>query len=167
MKKLKIVTVLGTRPEIIRLSCVIKKLDKHCEHILVHTGQNYDYELNEVFFNDGPKEQTTWGGICKTETESTRVVQSEKIDNLFDLNSRIDVLKIDTEGADFLVLCGAERLLKNKLIKNIFFEMNKPRMKLLNLKVEDALKYLDSMDYSCSPIGALNNEVMEYHAEPR
>jgi hypothetical protein len=65
------------------------------------------------------------------------------------------------------VLCGAERLLKNKLIKNIFFELNKPRMKLLNLKVEDALKYLDSMDYSCSPIGALNNDVMEYHAEPR
>ena len=52
MKKLKIVTVLGTRPEIIRLSCVIKKLDKHCEHILVHTGQNYDYELNEIFFDD-------------------------------------------------------------------------------------------------------------------
>ena len=52
MKKLKVVTVVGTRPEIIRLSCVIKKLDKHCEHILIHTGQNYDYELNEIFFND-------------------------------------------------------------------------------------------------------------------
>jgi len=52
MKKLKVVTVVGTRPEIIRLACVIKKLDKHCEHILIHTGQNYDYELNEIFFND-------------------------------------------------------------------------------------------------------------------
>jgi len=52
MKKLKVVTVVGTRPEIIRLACVIKKLDEHCEHILVHTGQNYDYELNEIFFND-------------------------------------------------------------------------------------------------------------------
>jgi UDP-N-acetyl-L-fucosamine synthase len=52
MKKLKIVTVVGTRPEIIRLSCVIKKLDEHCEHILIHTGQNYDYELNEIFFDD-------------------------------------------------------------------------------------------------------------------
>jgi UDP-N-acetyl-L-fucosamine synthase len=52
MKKLKIVTVIGTRPEIIRLACVIKKLDEHCEHILVHTGQNYDYELNEIFFDD-------------------------------------------------------------------------------------------------------------------
>ena len=54
MKKLKIMTVVGTRPEIIRLSAVINKLDKSeaIEHILVHTGQNYDYELNEVFFED-------------------------------------------------------------------------------------------------------------------
>ncbi len=54
MKNLKVLTVVGTRPEIIRLSEVIKKLDvtSSIEHILVHTGQNYDYELNEVFFND-------------------------------------------------------------------------------------------------------------------
>lgn len=54
MKKLKVMTVVGTRPEIIRLSCVIKKLEEceAIEHILVHTGQNYDYELNEVFFKD-------------------------------------------------------------------------------------------------------------------
>lgn len=54
MKKLKVLTVVGTRPEIIRLSAVINKLDESeaIEHILVHTGQNYDYELNEVFFND-------------------------------------------------------------------------------------------------------------------
>ena len=52
MKKLKVVTVVGTRPEIIRLSRVIARLDKHCEHLLVHTGQNYDYELNQIFFDD-------------------------------------------------------------------------------------------------------------------
>jgi UDP-N-acetylglucosamine 2-epimerase (non-hydrolysing) len=52
MKKLKIVTIVGTRPEIIRLSRVIAKLDKHCDHILIHTGQNYDYELNQIFFDD-------------------------------------------------------------------------------------------------------------------
>jgi UDP-N-acetylglucosamine 2-epimerase len=49
---LKVMTVVGTRPEIIRLSRVIARLDEHCEHVLVHTGQNYDYELNEVFFQD-------------------------------------------------------------------------------------------------------------------
>ena len=51
MKKLKIITVVGTRPEIIRLSRVISKLDEYCEHVLVHTGQNHDYELNEIFFS--------------------------------------------------------------------------------------------------------------------
>lgn len=52
MKKIKVVTVLGTRPEIIRLSRVLTKLDIYTDHILVHTGQNYDYELNEIFFHD-------------------------------------------------------------------------------------------------------------------
>ncbi|MBB1474353.1 non-hydrolyzing UDP-N-acetylglucosamine 2-epimerase [Shewanella sp. SG41-3] len=52
MAKMKVMTVVGTRPEIIRLSRVIAKLDEHCEHILVHTGQNYDFELNQVFFDD-------------------------------------------------------------------------------------------------------------------
>lgn len=51
-KKLKVVTIVGTRPEIIRLSRVIHLLDEYTEHILVHTGQNYDYELNEIFFKD-------------------------------------------------------------------------------------------------------------------
>lgn len=52
MKKLKVISVVGTRPEIIRLSRVLARLDEYCEHILVHTGQNYDYELNQVFFDD-------------------------------------------------------------------------------------------------------------------
>ena len=52
MKKLKVMTIVGTRPEIIRLSRVLAKLDEHTEHILVHTGQNYDYELNQIFFDD-------------------------------------------------------------------------------------------------------------------
>ena len=47
---LKVMTIVGTRPEIIRLSRVIAKLDQYTDHVLVHTGQNYDYELNEVFF---------------------------------------------------------------------------------------------------------------------
>ena len=52
MKKLKIITILGTRPEIIRLSKLIKLLDKEVDHKLLHTGQNYDYELNQIFFDD-------------------------------------------------------------------------------------------------------------------
>lgn len=52
MRRMKVMTVVGTRPEIIRLSRVMAKLDEHTDHVLVHTGQNYDYELNQVFFDD-------------------------------------------------------------------------------------------------------------------
>lgn len=52
MKRLKVATVVGTRPEIIRLSRVLAKLDAYCDHVLIHTGQNFDYELNEIFFHD-------------------------------------------------------------------------------------------------------------------
>ena len=52
MDKIRVLTVVGTRPELIRLSCTLSKLDEYVDHVLVHTGQNYDYELNEVFFED-------------------------------------------------------------------------------------------------------------------
>ncbi|MBB1094569.1 UDP-N-acetylglucosamine 2-epimerase (non-hydrolyzing) [Rhodopseudomonas palustris] len=52
MKKIKVATIVGTRPEIIRLSAVIKLLEEHVEHKLIHTGQNYDYELNQIFFDE-------------------------------------------------------------------------------------------------------------------
>ncbi|MEO1940838.1 MAG: UDP-N-acetylglucosamine 2-epimerase, partial [Candidatus Thioglobus sp.] len=49
---LKVMTLVGTRPELIKMSRVIAELDKHVNHILVHSGQNYDYELNQIFFDD-------------------------------------------------------------------------------------------------------------------
>lgn len=52
MKRIKVMTIVGTRPEIIRLSRVMARLDEHANHVLVHTGQNYDYELNDIFFKD-------------------------------------------------------------------------------------------------------------------
>ena len=52
MKKLKLMTIVGTRPEIIKMSAIIKKADIYFDQILVHTGQNYDYTLNEVFFKE-------------------------------------------------------------------------------------------------------------------
>ena len=83
MKKLKIVTVLGTRPEIIRLASIIKKLEKHCEHILIHTGQNYDYELNEIFFDDlgirKPDYFLNAAGASSTETIGNVIIQVDKV----------------------------------------------------------------------------------------
>ena len=54
--RLRVATIVGTRPEIIRLSRVMAALDRHVEHVLIHTGQNYDYELNQVFFEEVVKE---------------------------------------------------------------------------------------------------------------
>lgn len=83
MKKLKIVTVLGTRPEIIRLASIIQKLDKHCEHILIHTGQNYDYELNEIFFDDlgirKPDYFLNAAGASSTETIGNVIIKVDKV----------------------------------------------------------------------------------------
>ncbi len=52
MKKLRVATVVGTRPEIIRLSRVLARLDEFCDHVLIHTGQNYDHELSRIFFDE-------------------------------------------------------------------------------------------------------------------
>lgn len=83
MKKLKIITVVGTRPEIIRLSRVISKLDEHMDHVLVHTGQNYDYELNEIFFSDlgirRPDHFLNAAGETPTATIGNILVQIDKV----------------------------------------------------------------------------------------
>ena len=70
MKKLKVVSVVGTRPEIIRLSRVLNKLDVHCDHVLLHTGQNYDYELNQIFFDDLNVRKPDYFLDCAQESKS-------------------------------------------------------------------------------------------------
>lgn len=104
-KKMKIVTVVGTRPEIIRLSRVMPKLDEHCEHFLVHTGQNYDYELNEIFFQDlgirkpdyflnaaGQSGAETIGNVIITVDRILEEIQPEAVLVLGDTNSCMAVI---------------------------------------------------------------------------
>lgn len=83
MKKMKVVTVFGTRPEIIRLSRVMAKLDRYCDHITVHTGQNYDYELNEIFFHDlglrKPDYFLKAAGISGAETIGNVIIAVDKV----------------------------------------------------------------------------------------
>jgi UDP-N-acetyl-L-fucosamine synthase len=83
MKPLKIMTILGTRPEIIRLSRVMARLDDFCDHVIVHTGQNWDYELNEVFFEDldvrRPDHFLGTGGGSLGETLGKILSESEKV----------------------------------------------------------------------------------------
>ena len=102
MRKLKVMTIVGTRPEIIRLSRLIPKLDQHCDHILVHTGQNYDYELNEVFFSDldirkpdsfleaaGATPAETIGKVIMTADKAMEQHQPEAVLLLGDTNSAL------------------------------------------------------------------------------
>ena len=103
----KVITIVGTRPEIIKLSRVIAELEKHVDHILVHTGQNFDYELNEIFFNDlgvkkpdyflnavGESTANTIGNII-TETDKILVKESPDAVLLYgDTNSCLSVISV-------------------------------------------------------------------------
>lgn len=83
MKKLKVMTVLGTRPEIIRLSRVMAALDRYCDHVIVHTGQNYDYELNEIFFEDlglrKPDLFLNAAGVNAAETIGQIIIKTDQV----------------------------------------------------------------------------------------
>ncbi len=80
---MKVMTIVGTRPEIIKLASTIKELDKYTEHILVHTGQNFDYELNEIFFKDlGLREPDVYmnaAGETAAETIGNVIIKSDEI----------------------------------------------------------------------------------------
>ena len=105
MSKLKLMTIVGTRPEIIKMSAIIKKCDKYFDHILVHTGQNYDYQLNEVFFKDlglrkpdyylgvvGENLGQTMGNVISKSYELMNEVKPDAIIVLGDTNSCLCVL---------------------------------------------------------------------------
>lgn len=96
MKKLKVITVVGTRPEIIRLSRVIARLDQYFDHVLVHTGQNYDYELNEVFFEDleirRPDHYLNAAGGSAAETIGQTIIRMDPV--------------LETEKPDALLVLG-------------------------------------------------------------
>lgn len=105
MKRLKLMTVVGTRPEIIKMSEIMKKADKYFEHIIVHTGQNYDYELNKVFFDElgirepdyylgvvGENLGQTMGNVISKSYELFSAVKPDAIIVLGDTNSCLCVI---------------------------------------------------------------------------
>ena len=105
MKKLKLMTILGTRPEIIKMSEIIKKADRYFDHVIVHTGQNYDYTLNEVFFKDlglrkpdyylgvvGDNLGQTMGNVIAKSYELMTEVRPDAIIVLGDTNSCLSVI---------------------------------------------------------------------------
>ena len=98
MKKLKVISVVGTRPEIIRLSRVLNKLDSYCDHVLVHTGQNYDYELNQIFFDDLNVRKPNYFLNCAQDSKSA----ANTIGNLITLVDGV----LATELPDAMLVLG-------------------------------------------------------------
>lgn len=105
MSRLKLMTIVGTRPEIIKMSAIIKKCDRYFDHILVHTGQNYDYQLNEVFFKDlglrapdyylgvvGENLGQTMGNVISKSYELMQKVKPDAVIVLGDTNSCLSVI---------------------------------------------------------------------------
>lgn len=110
MKKLKVITIVGTRPEIIRLSRIIPLLDAQCDHILVHTGQNYDYELNEIFFSDlqirKPDQFLDAAGASSAETIGNVIAKADELLR----NLRPDAVLILGDTNSALAAIAAKRL---------------------------------------------------------
>lgn len=101
-----------------------------------------------VTFDIGPAEQTGWGGIAAGDPENSITVPMVRLDEEL-ADTEIDVLKIDTEGADALVLFGCEQLLKARKIKAIYFEQNADKMERIGLRPDEAQRFLKSMNYNC------------------
>jgi FkbM family methyltransferase len=122
-------------------------------------------ENGKVQFDPGPKDQSGWGGVSKENGEGTINVESNRLDEILPEGLIIDTLKIDTEGADTEVLFGAERLLKERRVRRIFFEVNASRMRLLGFQPADAMNFLSKYDYKVTLFHG-TAEFGEYMAEP-
>ncbi len=107
---LKVMTIVGTRPEIIRLSRVMDKLDRYCKHVLVHTGQNYDYELNSIFFEElglrAPDHYLGAAGTTAAETIGNVLI---KVDPLLESESPDAVLLLGDTNSCMAVIAAKRR----------------------------------------------------------
>ena len=120
----------------------------------------------QMKFNAMDNEQTTWGGLTNAEGSGFDIMV-HRLDELIPNVKSIEVLKIDVEGADTWVLYGAERLLKERCVKNIFFEENTERQHQLGIKSEDAKVFLSDLGYCCENLNQNSSGVSEFHARPK
>ena len=120
-----------------------------------------------AWFDDGPTEQTGWGGLAGASTQygSRTSVVVVRLDDLFP-DRVIDVLMVDTEGADTWVLAGAERLLREKRVRALYYEQNKPRMRLLGIPEGESERFLERVGYRPVRMSDPAADVAEWRAAP-
>ena len=129
---LKVMTIVGTRPEIIKLSRVMAELDKYTEHIIVHTGQNYDYELNEIFFQElrirkpdyfldaaGKNAAETIANVIRKSDELMEEVKPDAVLLYGDTNSCISVISAKRKKIPIFHMEAGNRCLTKEFQKRL------------------------------------------------
>lgn len=117
-----------------------------------------------ICFNVGPPDQTGWGGVALSAGSETIEVNSVRIDSVLTSGELITLLKVDVEGADAWALMGCDALFREGLVKEVWFEQNKPRMKALGINEDLAQDYMKSVGYSVQSFGGADDEVVEWVA---
>ena len=112
----------------------------------------------KVFFDAGPQNQTGWGGLKNNADSRTVEIDMVRLDDILKNESYIDVIKIDVEGADFLVIKGCEQLLRQKKIGRIYFEENAERTKEFGIELGQSKKFLENLNYLCEPFQGSQEE---------
>jgi len=180
-QKIKVMTIVGTRPEIIKLSRVIPELDKHTNHILVHTGQNYDYELNEIFFEQlgirKPDHFLNAAGdnaaatIANVITKSDEIMAQEKPDAVLlygDTNSCISVISAKRRKIPIFHMEAGNRCFDQRVPEEINRKIV-DHLSDINMPLsEHARKYLEREGIPPETIiktGSPMKEVLQFHKD--
>ena len=121
----------------------------------------------QMAFDVGPPDQSGWGGLAGAASERTIRVDVVRLDDFWQRDDDIAVLKIDVEGADTWVLRGAQKLLQDRRIGTVYYEENKPRMRALGIDPGDAERYLDGLGYRVEAVTNQRHELVEFAAFPR
>ncbi len=117
-------------------------------------------------FNLGPADQTGWGGFAATDSTGDIDVDVLRVDDVVSPETRVKLLKVDTEGADAWAIMGCERLLKAGAVEEIWFEQNKPRMQALGVPEDAAQEYLRSLGFRVRSTGDTSADIVEWSAVP-
>jgi UDP-N-acetylglucosamine 2-epimerase (non-hydrolysing) len=156
--KLKIITVVGTRPEIIRLSRIIKKLDVYFNHILVHTGQNYNFELSNIFFKELKLKKPQFNLNCKSKNAIEFISKSlVRFDKILEIEKPDAVLVLGDTNSALTVLCAKKRKIPIFHIEagNRCFDESVPEE--INRKIVDHISDIN-MTYSSYASSNLKSE---------
>ncbi|MCA9024140.1 MAG: FkbM family methyltransferase [Planctomycetaceae bacterium] len=148
--------------DIIRRNMIHNRFEDRLQLIPMAAGER----KSTMLFDPGDEEQTGWGSLAVTDQARSYKVDVVRLDDVITDNEPIDVLKIDTEGADPLVLRGAERLLQQHQIREIFFEHNRPGLENLGLSDTEAQDFLRSHEYDVECLDDPSARVTTWRAIP-